>query len=100
MKSGLGTILFTAWRVRQLRKIPLEKCLDFWQKKESKGGRNQGRKKGRNERKNRKSPTIHTALFSHLFIEDSLTVLYNTLCTPMHIFIGWEKKTQELPKSP
>ena len=31
---GLGTILFTAWRVRQLRKIPLKKCLDFWQKKE------------------------------------------------------------------
>ena len=43
---GLGTILFTAWRVRQLRKIPLKKCLDFWQKKERiKKGKKEGRKK-------------------------------------------------------
>ena len=65
--------------------------------KERKEGRKEGRKKGR---KNRKSPTIHTALFRQLFIEDSLIVLYNTLCTPIHIFIGWGKETRELPKSP
>ena len=47
---GLGTILFTAWRVRQLRKIPLKKCLDFWQKKERiKKGKKEGRKEGRKE---------------------------------------------------
>ena len=47
---GLGTILFTAWRVRQLRKIPLKKCLDFWQKKERiKKGKKEGRKEGREE---------------------------------------------------
>ena len=47
---GLGTILFTAWRVRQLRKIPLKKCLDFWQKKERiKKGKKEGRKKGGKE---------------------------------------------------
>ena len=50
MMSGLGTILFTAWRVRQLRKIPLKKCLDFWQKKERiKKGKKEGRKEGREE---------------------------------------------------
>ena len=98
---GLGTILFTAWRVRQLRKIPLKKCLDFWQKKERiKKGKKEGRKEGRKEGKNRKRPTIHTELFSHLFIEDSLIVLYNILCIPMHIFIGCGKETEELPKSP
>ena len=51
---GLGTILFTAWRVRQLRKIPLKKCLDFWQKKErikkgKKEGTNQPSKQGSKE---------------------------------------------------
>jgi DNA invertase Pin-like site-specific DNA recombinase len=91
----------------------LNKHLDFCQRKERikkgrKRGRKEGRKKGRRKegrkevRKegNRKGPTIHTALFSHLFIEDSLIVFYNTLCTPIHIFIGWGKETQELPKSP
>ena len=48
---GLGTILFTAWRVRQLRKIPLKKCLDFWQKKERiKKGKKEGRKEERKEK--------------------------------------------------
>ena len=69
-------------------------------KKERKERRKEeGQKKGRKEG-NRKGPTIHTALFSHFFIEDSLIVFYNTLCTPIHIFIGWGKETRELPKSP
>ena len=53
------------------------------------GGGRTGRGRGRDrEEGERKRPTIHTAQFSHLFIEDSLTVLYNTLCTHIHIFIG------------
>jgi predicted transposase YdaD len=72
-------------------------------KRRRKEGRKEGRKEERKEGRkegNRKRPTIHTALFSHLLIEDSLIVLYNTLCTPMHIFIGWGKQTRELPNSP
>ena len=44
-----GTILFTAWRVRQLRETPLENCLDFCQKKKKK--EEEEKKKSKKERK-------------------------------------------------
>ena len=49
---GQGTILFTAWRVRQLRETPLENCLDFCQKSEKKKKRRRRKKSEKESKKN------------------------------------------------